>query len=121
MSISRRELVGLGSVLGGVAMATAAQREGRAGEQLAKNEPAAARGKVASYSEGFQPSFTLSEMPEGITAFGIDVRVAPQLGRLLLAAAEKGWEIHVSYTLLSDEARKSATAYGVSVKDFRSH
>jgi hypothetical protein len=58
-------------------------------------------------------------MPEGITSFGMDSRVTPQMGRLLLAAAEKGWEVHVSY--IHFKAGKSATAHVVSVKDFRNH
>jgi hypothetical protein len=123
MSMSRRGLVTLGSLLGGVAMVASVGREGTAAEQQARDDPAkrgqpaTAKGRVASYSEGFQTSFSLSEMPEGVTSFAIDERVAERLGRVLLIAAEKGWEVHVTYTRVPGKG--GASAYYVTVTDFR--
>jgi hypothetical protein len=124
MSMSRRQLVTLGSVFGSVSMVASAGRGGSAGEQQNTGDvtkvarPDTAKGRVASYTEGFRPSFTLTEMPEGVSAFGIDQRVAAQLGRVLLTAAEKGWEVHVTYTRFPGTG--GGSAYQVTVKDFRS-
>jgi hypothetical protein len=126
MSISRRGLVSLGSLLGGVAMLASAGREGTAAEPQAKDaparfgQPATAKGTVASYSEGFQSSFSLTAMPEGVASFAIDERVAARLGRVLLIAAEKGWEVEVTYTRFPGPGKGGASAYYVTVKDFRS-
>jgi hypothetical protein len=119
MSINRRELVKLGGVLGGVAAVAAAQGKGLADEPPDVGQQVSARGKVASYFEGFQPSFTLSEMPEGIKTFLVEPRVTAQLGRMLLLAAEKGWEVHVTFTHFKKS--EAAIVHAVGVKDFRGH
>ena len=97
MSISRRDLVRMGGALGGIALASAAYREAEAQEPNAEEqsppivESATARGRVILYGEGSTgPYFALSEMPEDVEQFGIDSRRAEPLGRLVLAAAEKG-------------------------------
>lgn len=125
MSISRRDLVRMGGVLGGVALASAAQRDVQADEPKARDgpvevaHPATASGRVVLYGEGGSaPYFTLSEMPEGVKQFWIDPRRAEPLGRLVLAAAEKGWEVHVSYTHLPSGG--SGPVYDIHVKGFGS-
>jgi hypothetical protein len=119
MSINRRELVKLGGVLGGVAAMAAAQGKGLADEPPEVGQQVTARGKVATYTEGFQPTFTLSEMPEGIKSFLVEPRVTAPLGRILLLAAEKGWEVHVTYTHF--RRSEAAIAHAVGVHDFRGH
>jgi hypothetical protein len=59
-------------------------------------------------------------MPEGVASFAVDERVAARLGRVLLIAAEKGWEVEVSYTRFAGPGKGGALASYVTVKDFRS-
>ncbi len=122
MSIRRRDLVRMGGVLGGVALASSARRDVRADEPKAQDgpvpvaHPTTASGRVVLYGEGGSaPYFTLSEMPEGVERFEIDPRRAEALGRLVLAAAEKGWEVHVSYIHFPGGGGQ---AYDVHVKGF---
>ena len=125
MSISRRNLVRMGGALGGIALASAAYREAEAQQPNAEEQPppitgfATARGRVILYGEGSTgPYFALSEMPEDVEQFGIDSRRAEPLGRLVLAAAEKGWEVHVTFQTVRGIPGASGRVYDVCVKDF---
>jgi hypothetical protein len=117
MPMNRRELVAIGGALGGAAL-LAAEAAGQAvGDGPAPvTKVSEASGRVASFGEGSSTYFTLSKMPEGIERFGVDSRICDRVGRLVLAAAEKGWEIHVTY--LSYEGGKGGTVYDVRVKGF---
>lgn len=118
MALNRRELVTIGGVLGGVALA-GAKSEGKSPHDQPAQEPKAteARGKVALYGEGTWSYFALSKMPEGIKEFQLDSRDRDRLGRLLLLAAEKGWEVQVWYTGIGDD--KNGPVYDVRVESFR--
>jgi hypothetical protein len=112
MSMSRRELVSMGVVLGVAALGdTKAQ-----GQVIQGDKPPQASGKVAQYGEGSSSYFALAKMPGKIEAFHIDSRINDRLGRLVLAAAEKGWEIEVTYTLFPDGT--AGQVYDVRVKSF---
>ena len=113
MPMNRRELVSMGAVLGGaVLVATTAE-----GRPVQAAGPAEARGKVTLYGEGSTSYFALSTMPEKVETFHIDPRINERLGRLVLAAAEKGWEIQVTYTRSPDGT--AGPVYDVRIKDFR--
>jgi hypothetical protein len=120
--MNRRDLVRMGGALGGIALASAADRGAQAGEPGAREEPAppagnaTARGRVVLSGEGgAAPYFALSEMPEGVERFGIDPRRAESLGRLVLTAAEKGWEVHATYI---GNPNGGGQVFDVCVKDF---
>jgi hypothetical protein len=109
VSIRRRDLVRMGGALGGIALMP--------GRPVSVPYSANASGRVVLFGEGASsPYFALSEMPEGVERFEIDLGRAEPLGRLVLAAAEKGWEVHVKYIRFPDGFGR---AYDVSVKDFR--
>lgn len=112
MSISRRGLVSMGAAIGGVAL-VAAKPEGRTAQGA---QQAQASGKVTSYGEGNSSYFALAKMPEKIETFHIDSRVNDRLGRLVLAAAEKGWEIEVPYMRFPDGT--AGRDYDVRIKEF---
>jgi hypothetical protein len=123
VSISRRDLVRMGSALCGIALASAAYREAEAHQSNDKDEsppvprPATARGRVIFYGESTSgPYFALSKMPEDVERFTIDQRRAEALGRLVLAAAEKGWRVRVTFTQFQDGI---GPAYDIRVTDFR--
>ncbi len=118
MPMNRRELVTIGGVLGGAAL-VAAKAEGQApeGQPAPTPQPAEARGKVTLYGEGHTSYFTLSKMPEGIKTFYIDPRFNDRLGRLVLAAAEKGWEIRATY-ISSPVNDMAGPVYDVRVENF---
>ena len=123
MSISRRDLVRMGSAIGGIALASAAYREAEAQQPNAEEQPppitgfATARGRVIFYGENTSgPYFALSKMPEDVERFTIDQRRAEALGRLVLAAAEKGWRVRVTFTQFQDGI---GPAYDIRVTDFR--
>lgn len=112
MPLNRRQIVKAGAVLGGASLVTAKAE----GAQIATAKQAEASGRVVSFGEGFSTTFTLSEMPEGIESFGVDDRIHERVGRVLLAAAEKGWDVHIWYYYV--EGQKSGTATGVRVDKF---
>lgn len=122
MPMNRRELVTAGAMLGGAALMTT-KTEGQAPEaqpaqipQPEKAPPEKARGKVAVYGEGNATYFALTEMPKGIKHFYIDERAADRIGRLVLAAAEKGWELQVRYI---QSVTEFSRVYDVWVENFR--
>jgi hypothetical protein len=52
--------------------------------------------------------------------FNISDGVVSKLEGLLLAAAEKGWEVLVAYNSYEFEGSKHGDVYRISVEDFRS-
>jgi hypothetical protein len=117
MPMNRRELVTIGGVLAGAAL-VAANAEGREQEAppAQPSQPSETRGKVTVYGEGHSSYFALSEMPEGTKLFFIDPRVNDRIGRLVLAAAEKGWVIRATYIRSVNGA---GPVYDVRVENFR--
>jgi hypothetical protein len=94
-------------MLGGAAL-VATRAEGRP-TQVARDadarpaQDAEASGKVTLYGEGSSSYFALSKMPEKVERFHIQSDISDRLGCLVLAAAERGWEIEVRYTRFPDE------------------
>jgi hypothetical protein len=115
--MNRRELVTIGGVIGGAALLTA-NAEGRVqeGQPAQVPRPSEARGKVALYGEGQSSYFALSEMPKGTKLFYIDPKFNDRIGRLVLAAAEKGWVIRAVYM---HNVNGAGPVYDVRVENFR--
>jgi hypothetical protein len=126
MPISRRDVVrSMWGALGAAALVAAApsgawadERQGAAGPDPAA-KPSRANGRVTLYGEDSSaPYFALVKMPEGIKKFTVTSFRPDQVGRLIIIAAEKGWEVHVTY--IRGEGGEGC-AFDVCVKDFRSH
>lgn len=96
MAMNRRELVAMGMAASGMALAArGAEGQDRAGDGA--EAPGQIRGRVVLYSEGEGAYFALSNMPEGVEILWLDSRYAERLGRVLLLAADKGWEVEATY------------------------
>jgi len=57
-------------------------------------------------------------MPEDVERFAIAPRRAEPLGRLVLAAAEKGWEVNITFQQVRGVPGAGGLVYDVCVKDF---
>jgi hypothetical protein len=117
MPMNRRGLVTIGGMFGAAALVTAnVEARAQEGQPAQPPKPSEARGKVTLYGEGHSSYFALSEMPEGTKLFHIDPRFNDRIGRLVLAAAEKGWVIRATYL---HNVNGAGPVYDVRVEDFR--